>query len=312
MPSLTGSSIPALLVALCAALPPLIGARHVAQAQVGSRVSSAPACTRSFETADTSSVELYWLLQPAGVSKEELTEENRLQHARILQELRLLYDHPANPEILSNPELIYRRWDQELLEIGEEAPEGRGHPVISGLVEFTLHRDGRVENADMLGGWAAPQLLLAMAAAVDSAGARRVLETLADRTLPEGSGGRRGVRLRLVLHDSPDHDLAHLPVGSVRVPAFSMRSLTVNRVVQPRYPRGLIAEDDLLVYMVVSAEGRPERESFRLLRGSFRTLADATRRALLQWEFAPARIGECPVRQEILIPVRFRHDDDRP
>ncbi len=272
----------------------------------GVRPAPSAACTGAFDSTDSADVQLYWLLQPSAVSKEEIGEEHRLQHARILQELRVLYSHPSSPEIIATPELIFRRWEQELLELGDEAPVGRGHPVISALIEFTLHRDGRIEDVELFGGWAAPALLLAMASAVDSARDRRVLETLTDRAIPEGGGGRRGVRFRLVLHDSPDYDLAHLPVGSVRVPAFSMRSLAVNRVVQPRYPRGLVAEDDMLAYMVVDARGRPEPASFRLLRGSYRSLADATRRALLQWEFAPAHIDDCPVRQEVLIPVSFR------
>lgn len=109
-----------------------------------------------------------------------------------------------------------------------------------------------------------------------------------------------------------------VPVFSVGVPREQpARALRGPRISYPERPRGSRVEGTVILSFVVDAGGRPEEKTVNAywppdrppLRGElgeyYRLLVSAARRGVGSMRFEPARLGGCPVRQLVHLPIDF-------
>lgn len=118
---------------------------------------------------------------------------------------------------------------------------------------------------------------------------------------------RRGNTLGMRAADSPITDA----VGALRpVPVYSVTKLPeILGKPDPRYPPDLRAggiEGDVVVELVVTAEGEVGAGTLRVLESSDRGFDEAALEAVGRLRFTPATQGSTPVAVRIRIPVRFR------
>lgn len=118
---------------------------------------------------------------------------------------------------------------------------------------------------------------------------------------------RRGNTLGMRAADSPITDA----VGALRpVPVYSLTNLPeILGKPDPRYPPDLRAagiEGDVVIELVVTAEGEVGAGTLRVLESSDRGFDEAALEAVGSLRFKPATQGSTPVAVRIRIPVRFR------
>jgi hypothetical protein len=109
-----------------------------------------------------------------------------------------------------------------------------------------------------------------------------------------------------------------VPVFSLGVPREQpARALRGPRISYPERPRGSNAQGTVILSFVVDAGGRPEENTVNAywppdrppLRGElgeyYRLFVSAARRGVRSMRFEPARLGGCPVRQLVHLPIDF-------
>ena len=78
--------------------------------------------------------------------------------------------------------------------------------------------------------------------------------------------------------------------------------------IAPRYPdvlREARVEGEVLAQFIVGPDGRPDVDSFKVLKSSHQLFASAVRSALPQMRFEPALVGGKAVRQLVQQPFTF-------
>ena len=163
----------------------------------------------------------------------------------------------------------------------------------------------------------------------DSASVDSVL-TGPDGTFMLTSAAGGTFRVRLAAPNAPDYlsdtltvaagayVMRSFPIDAVPQPYFDFQvdklAAPVKGSVAPRYPAGLReagVSGCVLVEFVVDTEGKPERDTFRLIKVSHIGFALAVLKALPDWRFTPARVGATDVRQLVHQPVTFSVETER-
>lgn len=78
----------------------------------------------------------------------------------------------------------------------------------------------------------------------------------------------------------------------------------------PQYPprlRTSRVEGEVLVQFIVDERGRPQMDSFKVLRSSNAEFTEAVRRTVEAATFFPAEIGGQKVKQLVQLPFKFAH-----
>jgi protein TonB len=77
----------------------------------------------------------------------------------------------------------------------------------------------------------------------------------------------------------------------------------------PMYPSKLKAsrvEGEVLVQFIVDERGRPQMDSFKVLRSSDAEFTESVKRAVATTSFFPAEIGGRKVKQLVQMPFKFK------
>jgi protein TonB len=103
---------------------------------------------------------------------------------------------------------------------------------------------------------------------------------------------------------APPQAVAAAPALPVIAPSFSADYLRNPAPAYPPLSRRMGEQGRVLLHVLVSAEGEPERVELRTSSGSPR-LDGAALGAVKRWRFIPARQGDRPVPAWVLVPISF-------
>ena len=188
-------------------------------------------------------------------------------------------------------------------------------PVLDGELVVVLERSGRVRTTRVVTAPDAPELMVALRAAVLHADSTRALSPLP----PEHASETAELRIRLFgtgsrLPPPIDSTAAVFTIAEPRfvaarvdVPAKSIAGPT-----GPRYPRDLRSagmEGMVELQFIVDASGRAEPASVRTLYESHPAFTASVREALPALQYVAARIGECAARSWMRQRFEFRLGD---
>ncbi len=177
-----------------------------------------------------------------------------------------------------------------------------GFGLISDVV-FTLDRQGRLLDSTIFVQTASPELNASLSAAIRSADSALDFVGLSvTEREPRGS-----VLLRLAVMDNR---VAGVELLRLAVPTILAETAVQQvKVVAPRFPSvaaraGIPGSVDL--QYVVTAEGKVDPASFRVIQGQYKEFVNAAAEAISQSTFQPARLRGCAVPSLVQQRVVFR------
>jgi TonB family protein len=181
--------------------------------------------------------------------------------------------------------------------------------LSDGIMSVWLHADGRLTDPRSADTLLPGEVVGALTAAIDSVG-RRGWAGPVIPPLREDS-----VHLLLIVHYEDQRTPMSLPLFQVTTPpAFFEFQVEKPAVAQhgnptPDYPehlRELYLEGEVLAQFVISQAGRPEMDTFRVLRSDHPDFTMAVRQVLPRMRFHPAVVDGCVVRQLVQQPFAFK------
>ena len=121
--------------------------------------------------------------------------------------------------------------------------------------------------------------------------------------------GKDTLQLRIEIGIDPSHGLYPqqlaqlLPLGTITKPAHIVHS-----DIYPKWPKDLEAKrvnDDVVVRILVDAQGHPVMDSIKVVRGTQKGYIDAVIAVIPKYHWTPAESGGCPVKQWVEMPFMF-------
>jgi TonB family protein len=188
-----------------------------------------------------------------------------------------------------------------------EAPDTIAQ-VSSGQMSAWLHADGRLTNPQATDTLLSPEVVRALAIAIDSASRLGGIGPVFPQL------GADSVALRLVVYYASQRSPLSVPLFrvAIRRPYFEFEvekpALAERGNPAPKYPahlreRGIHGE--VLAQFVVDETGRAEMGTFKVLKASHEGFVKAVRAVVPRMRFIPAEIAGCKVRQVVQLPLGF-------
>lgn len=179
-------------------------------------------------------------------------------------------------------------------------------PVLYGVYDFSLLRDGGVSKVTVAVPTLAPEFDSNVIDAILSATADSALTAVA-RAL-----GRDSIALELRITTGPQDTRVRIKPTTIfsayfpELPLIDARPLATNK--PPVYPdeeRDDGDDGDVALRVVVDTRGVPLINTMEVLHATSSAFALAAARALAAYRFTPARVGSCAVPQVVDVPFWF-------